>query len=278
MTEIDFIRVAPADIEGWMRRFDAATLPVLAETAETLEDLRLIEDDVDAHLLAESIGSDPLMTLKVLAHVAGIRRPREISAPETLTAALVLLGIGPFFRNFGPQSTAEDCLREWPEAMDGFRRVLRRSHRAANFAAGFAVHRMDHDVAVIQEAALLHDFTEMLLWLQAPALALEITARQQADPTLRSADVQRALLHVELAELQHALMQAWRLPPLLVHIAHDRGRADPQALTARLAIRLARHSADGWDNAALPDDLKDIGELLQLAPVPTRQLIDSLDG
>jgi hypothetical protein len=33
-----------------------------------------------------------------------------------------------------------------------------------------------------------------------------------------------------------------------------------------LAINLARHSANGWDDAALPDDYTDIAVLLRLKP------------
>ena len=70
-------------------------------------------------------------------------------------------------------------------------RCINRAHRAANFALAFAVHRMDHDAPVIHEAALLHDFAEMLLWLHAPALALQIAAAPARRPALRSAVVQR---------------------------------------------------------------------------------------
>ena len=45
--------------------------------------------------------------------------------------------------------------------------------------SGFAAHRMDHDAAVLHEAALLHDFAELLLWVRAPALALEIACISQ---------------------------------------------------------------------------------------------------
>ena len=31
-----------------------------------------------------------------------------------------------------------------------------------------------------------------------------------------------------------------------------------------LAVNLARHSANGWDDAALPDDYRDIAELLRV--------------
>jgi HD-like signal output (HDOD) protein len=266
-------------VAGWAALFEHARLPVLASTAAALEEMRPNEDAVDAHLLAETVTTDPLMTLKVLAHVAQLRRGREGSDTETVTEALVMLGIPPFFRAFGPQETAEDRLASQPEALAGFQRVLRRSHRAANFAIGFAVHRMDHDAPVIHQAALLHDFTELLLWLRAPTLALEIASRQQADPTLRSAAVQRELLGVELAEVQHALMKSWRLPALLVQITDDHARAvTSQVRNVQLAIRVARHSAGGWDNAALPDDVREIGQLLQLAPVAAERLLQEIDA
>ncbi len=271
----------PRDIEGWVRCFDPAALPVLAETARTLEALRPNEDDVDAHLLTETVAADPLLTLKVLAHVARLRRGADDGTrghPETVTAALVLLGIGPFFRAFGPQATVEELLADQPEALAGFEQVLRRSHRAANFALGFAVHRMDHDAPVIHEAALLHDFAELLLWLRAPQLAQRIAARQEADPTLRSAEVQRELLNVELPDLQHALMLAWRLPPLLVRISDDRHADSDPVRNVMLAIRVARHSARGWDNAALPDDVSDIADLLHLGVDPVWRLLHELDS
>lgn len=278
-----FITEPPPDLAGWRACFDAARLPVLASTAQFLEDWRLTEDAADAHGLAETLATDPLMMLKLLAHVAELRRGREGSEPETATEALVMLGITPFFRAFGPQPVAEEWLAHDEAALAGFSHVLRRSHRAANFAIGFAVHRMDHDAAVIHEAALLHGFAELLLWLHAPALALEIQRRQQADPTLRSAVVQREVLGIELADLQHALMQAWRLPSLLVSITDDHAPAEAHASHVQLrnvllAIRVARHSAQGWDNPALPDDVRDIAELLHLSIEATQRLLIDIEA
>jgi hypothetical protein len=40
---------------------------------------------------------------------------------------------------------------------------------------------------------------------------------------------------------------------------------NPQVRTVALAIRLARHSAEGWDDPALPDDYTDISVLLRLS-------------
>jgi HD-like signal output (HDOD) protein len=159
----------------------------------------------------------------------------------------------------------------------GLRQVLRRAHRAARFALAFAVHRQDHDAAVIHEAALLHDFAEMLLWAHAPALALAIAQRQAADPSLRSVDVQKQVLHVELSALQQALMKAWRLPELLVQISDDRVSHLPQVRNVQLAIRVARHSANGWENPALPDDVDEIADLLNIGTVPTLNLLHDLE-
>jgi len=270
---------APRDVAGWAALFDPSTLPVLASTANVLEDLRPAEDAVDAHMLSEAICTDPLMTIKVLAQVAKMRRGRGGSDTETVREALVMLGIPPFFHHFGPQESVVARLADHPEALDGFYRVLRRSLRAARFSIAFANHRMDHDAPVLHEAALLHDFTELMLWFRAPTLALEIARRQQAEPTLRSAVVQREVLNIELPDLQHALMTAWRLPSLLVQITDSHTTAvTAQVRNVQLAIRVARHSALGWDNAALPDDLREIGLMLQLAPEPTQRLLLEIDA
>jgi HD-like signal output (HDOD) protein len=246
---------------------------VLSQTAQALEALRANEDLVDANSIGEMISGDPLMTLKVMAHVAAHRSSRVVTDTETVTAALVLIGISPFFRAFGPQPTVEERLADLPEALDGLTDTMRRAHRGANFALGFAVHRMDHDAAVIHAAALLHDFAELLLWCHAPALALRIRQEQRADSTLRSSVAQRAVLNIELGDLQQSLMKAWRLPELLIRINDDRHTEDPSVRTVMLALRLARHTAQGWDNAALPDDINDIASLLNLSTDATLQLV-----
>ena len=277
-TQAPFISTPLRDVSAWVAAFDAREIPVLSATANALDDLRSNEDAVDAHLLADCMQSDPLMTLKLLRHVAMLRRGRDQADAETATEALVMLGITPFFRDFGPQPTVEDRLAGQPAALLGLRQVLRRAHRAARFALGFAVHRGDHDAMLIHEAALLHDFAELLLWAHAPSLALEIARRQQADPTLRSADAQQQLLNTPLADLQQALMKAWRLPELLVKISDDHASHHPQVRNVQLALRVARHSSRGWDNAALPDDVDDVADLLNLGTTPTLTLLHDLDN
>jgi HD-like signal output (HDOD) protein len=266
------------NLVAWTQHFQAAEIPVLLDTAEALEAMRCNEDEIDANTIGEVLAVDPLMTLKVLAHAARNRGSRMVTDTETVTATLVMMGIPPFFRAFGPQTSVEERLATVPEALAGLLETVRRAHRAANFALGFAVHRRDHDAAVIHEAALLHDFADMLLWCHAPALALQIQQAQAADPALRSSAVQRQLLNITLPELQQALMKAWRLPELLIHIADDTQASQASVRTVTLAVRLARHSAQGWDNAALPDDISDLSALLNVSVDTVRDLVHEIDG
>jgi len=265
-------------LSAWIAHFRDREIPVLAASSEALEHLRANEDDVDAHLIGETFSSDPLMTLKVLRHAASLGRERRTTDAETVTAAIVLMGITPFFNTFGPQPVVETLLDA--QALEGFEAVLRRSERAARFALGFAAHRLDPDAQLIHSAALLHDFAELLLWCEAPGLATKIRRRQQADPGLRSVKAQKDVLGIELQELEIGLMQAWHLPQMLSRIVDDRHRSpDPQELCVLYATRLARHTmSGGFDNAAVPDDVRDIGQLLNLRPEPTLRLLHDLVG
>lgn len=274
-----FIAQPLSSVQAWVAAICGAEMPVLPESAAVLEDMRQNQDAFDAHSMAEAFGHDPLMTLKILGKVAEIRRGRDGSHPETVTAALVMLGVTPFFHHFGPQPSCDRWLNAAPFARAGFEAVLERCRRASRFALGFAVHRMDHDATIIQEAALLHDFVELLLWLRAPQLLWQIASQQHADRTLRTATAQREVLNIDVNDLQHALMELWRLPPLLIDITDDhRERISPQARNVLLAIRLARHTAGGWDNAAVPDDVAEIADLLHMSPEATLALVRDIDG
>lgn len=277
-TPPSFITQPLRDLDAWVRHFRDAEIPVLGSTADALEAMRANEDDVDANLIGEMVADDPLMTLKVLAYASTHRPPRLITDVETVTAAVVMMGISPFFGNFGLQPAIEDWLGDQPEALEGVGEVLRRAHRAAQFALSFAVHRMDHDAAVIYEATLLHDFAEMLLWCHAPTLALQIRTAQKADPTLRSHAVQQQVLNIQLFDLQQALMRAWALPELLIQITDDRHARHPSVQNVMLAVRLARHSAESWDNPAIPDDISALSQLLNLSEPATLQFVRDIES
>jgi HD-like signal output (HDOD) protein len=273
-----FLTQAPSSLAQWIRQFDLMSMPVLRESAQQLEALREREDDADAHQLSDFIRTDPLFSLKVLGHVSQKFAGRIEQPPETVTAALVLLGIGPFFRTFGPQPILEEHFAHEPAAKEHVDALLERCWRASNFALGFAVHRRDFDAAVVQQAAILHDFAEILLWVRAPGLAMSMAQQQAIDPSLRSAVVQQQVLNIELADLQQALLKQWRLPELLQRITDDKHADTPQVRSVVLATQVARHSAKGWDNAAIEDDIAAIAQLLSLSPYAARKLLFELEA
>lgn len=265
------------DLVAWTHYFHGAQIPVLESTARALEVLRADEDNVDANMLGDVIDRDPLMTLKLMAHVAGQRRAGAVTQTESVTTSLVMMGITPFFKQFGPQPTVENWLLDQPDALLGLQGLLRRAERAAHFAQGFAIHRGDTDVVVIRLAAFLYDFAEMLMWCHAPMLQHHIAQAQHADPTLRTANVQRSVFNIELDDLRQNLMKLWHLPELLVRISDNRHADQAIVRNVVLAVRLARHTAHGWDNPALPDDIDDIAQLLNAVPRVALAFVHKID-
>ena len=267
------------DLPSWVDFFLSAEIPVLQSTAETLEALRANEDLTDANSIGEMISGDPLMTLKVFARASAQLSQRVVKPAETATAALVMMGISPFFKAFPPQHTVEDRLAEWPQAMQGLNGVLRRAHRSADFALAFSVHRTDPNAAAIHAAALLHEFAELLLWLHAPGLAHRIHAIQDEDSTMRSYTAQQLVLGIRLDELQNRLVSVWKLPTLLGNLDGQEPSGNPGGIrTVTLAANLARHTAVDWSNPAIPNDLDEIGNLLNISSGAALALATSVDS
>jgi len=217
------------------------------------------------------------MTLKVLVYAAAHRSAALTADVQSVTAAVMLMGTSPFFAAFGEQPTVEGRLQQQPDALDGLRRVVRRSHRSGRFALAFAVHRNDHDAALIHQAALLHDFAEMLLYCHAPRDAIEIAELQRRDASLRSQTAQQRVLGTDLLAVQHQLMRAWKLPGLMTRIAGDRETQHPGAMSVCLGVRIARHSSENWCNPALPDDVTAAGTLLNLSESAVLALLHEID-
>ena len=191
-------------------------------------------------------------------------------------------GISPFFHTFQDIHTILDWLRDRPEALSGLIKVITRARRSAHFAMNFALRRQDQDAVVIQEAALLHDFAEMLLWCHAPDLALEIANRLKTDHTQRSQVVQREVLGITLDDLGHELMRLWNLPELLIECTDGHKMNDPRVRSVILGVQIARHTQHGWDDPhaemALPADIKDVAQLLTLSYDAAQRLVMSIDG
>lgn len=272
------------DLDAWSAHLVGADFPVLPASINEIAYMAQAEEvrgNVDAHTLAPALMGDPLMTLKVLAHVSRYCTRLHVEPPETLTGAIVMQGIEPFFNAFSRLTSVDQALTPYPGALAGLHRTLNRGKRAAHLAVSFAMHRQDEDAEIIQQAALLHDFAEMLMWCEAPTLMLEVERLLASDHTLRSHQVQSDVLNVTLVDLAQSLMHAWQLPDLLIRCTDDRHAEHPTVRTVMLAVRVARHTQYGWDavnaHAALPDDIADIAQLLTLSKEAAARKIHDLD-
>lgn len=260
------------DIDSWTLLFSNNALPVLRVTRRRIEEMRADLDRVDARELARLILQDPIMTVRVLAFIQPMRGRSLRHDITTIASAVMMAGIEPFFNRFSELFTIEDQLKECgPQALLGVLQIIRRAQRAADYAQEWAIWRHDINMEEVRIAALLHDLAELLVWCSAPRLGLRILEQQKADPTMRSTDAQKNILGFSFFEIQHELCRVWHLPALLQTLIDDDNAEQPRVKNVTLAVRLARHSSHGWDDAALPDDYKDIGQLLNITPEAVRQ-------
>ncbi|MDR3322887.1 MAG: HDOD domain-containing protein [Zoogloeaceae bacterium] len=256
------------EISSWVNYFSEQELPVLRHTCRQLQVARDNMETVTSKDIARIVLQDPLMAVRVLSYIQPLTRNKRLHHDVTTVAgAIMMLGIKPFFTRFEHLASIEDKLRDAPpQALLGALRVIHRAQQASRYAYDWAVWRLDMNVEEVVLAALLHDLTETLFYCFAPQLALSVRALQQKNPQLRSDVAQRQILHgISARDIQSALCKAWHLPELLLKLIDDDHADHPRVKNVVLAVNLARHLAHGWQDTALPDDLKAIAQLLNLS-------------
>lgn len=261
------------NLEYWVAMLTHADLPVLKQTARELAELREDDKRLTANSVAEVIACDPLMTVKLLRYLQKHKHKIQTTEIVQVEQALLMLGLGTFFNKIAPQPLVEDMLQSHLVALPRTLRVVHRSHRASEYAKDWAVQQRDLHYEEVRVAALLHDLAEILMWCFAPDLMLEIRELRHKDSTMRSQSAQELVLGFNIHELQKELVVQWGLPQLLFNLMNDYSSNSPRLRNVVLAVNLARHSARGWDDAALPDDYKDIGELLRMKAEDVMKMI-----
>lgn len=251
-------------LNEWVDRLSQSELPVLKHTARDLAALREDDKKLSAQSVAHAIKRDPIMTVKLLRYLQGHKHKAQTTDVVQVDQALLMLGVESFFNNVAPQPLIEDLLRSHVVALPPVLRVIHRSHRASEYAYDWAVYLHDLHFEEVRMTALLHNIAEILMWCFAPDAMLRIHDIQHQDKALRSHAVQEEVLGFTLAALQKALVTQWALPELLHTLTDELSADHARVRIVTLAINLARHSANGWDDAALPDDYKELGELLRI--------------
>jgi len=251
-------------LEYWIALLTHADLPALKQTARDLATLRADDKRLNANSVAEIIARDPIMTVKLLRYLQQHKHRTQTTEVVQVEQALLMLGIEPIFNKVPPAPLVEELLKSHIAALPHMLRVVHRSHRASEYAKDWAVHLRDLHYEEVRVAALLHDIAEILMWCFAPQQMLEVFNIQHKDKSLRSRSAQEQVLGFALDELQRELAVQWGLPQLLLTLMNDSCSNLPRVRNVVLAVNLARHSANGWDDAALPDDYKGIAELLRI--------------
>lgn len=258
MIDFPFPGVAP-----WVEHFKEVELPVLRHTVQRLAELRDDAERINTRKLAAIIQSDPLMTLRVFRYMAKHRSRPQSAEITTMERALMMIGTQRFYNDFQDLPIIEQQLKTYPKAMLGLLKVMARSRQAALWARDWALLRQNPAYEEITLAALLHDFAEILMWCFAPSLATQVRDRQTAASHLLTASLQNEVYGVVLNDLSIELADLWGLPHLLLTLMNPAHANAPNVKNVRLAVDLARHTASGWSNPALADNLSEIEALLR---------------
>jgi HD-like signal output (HDOD) protein len=256
--------LVPRDISAWIHFLNTAEIPVLKNTAREISRLKEDEDKLSARALTATVMNDPMMVFKVLSYSQKHKSKQQLQDLVQVEQAILMMGTNSFFSSLTPNFLVEDILKSDLTALTHLLKLIRRAHRAARFAADWATHLTDMHAEEVRTAALLHDLADMLMWCFAPDKMNTIHTMQHADKTLRSVNVQQEILGFKLHDLQKEIVEAFQLPPLLSNLMQNEASGEQRVRNVTLAVNLARHSANGWEDAALPDDYRDIAEFLRM--------------
>lgn len=257
----------------WLAFFGRSDIPVLRHTARDLDRLRADQNLLNASSIANVVTDDPLMTVKLLRYMQLHKRNSQAYELVDVKQMLLMMGVDAFLHTVPAKPMVEDMLHGHLDALVCLLQTVRRAQRAADYAFDWALRLHDLHAQEVLVSTLLSHVAEMLMWCFNPGPMLDIRKRQQADPALRSADIQAEVLGFTGVALQRQLTIDWQMPELLQNLMDPALSHTPRVRNVMLAVNLARHSAEGWDNAALPDDYLEIGTLLRMEPERVMSLV-----
>ncbi len=262
-------------MKEWLVLLRQADIPVLEQTARELQRLRDNEALLDPRNIAQVVTDDPLMTVKLLRFMQAHKHASQRYELIDVKQMLLMVGIETFFREVPAAPVVEDILRDHPDALRRLQQTVRRAQRAAYYAYDWALRLHQSHPEEAQVSALLTHVSEMLMLCFNPGPMLEIRRKMDANKMLRSADVQSHVLGFSGRDLQRQLAMDWHLPGLLVDLFEPAHAKADRVRHVMLAVNLARHSENGWHDAALPHDYREIAALLHTEP---RKVMDLVHG
>jgi hypothetical protein len=217
-------------------------LIVLSASVPLVRGLREMQDRTAVPALANAILRDPLLTLHVLRFLARHRNRVRSAEITTVTHAVLMLGHARFFREFEALQPIED--RFGADCSAAVRAIASRARLAALLARDWAVRRNDLEPEEVMIAALLHEL---------PALLATLAGAD--DPG--SFDASR--------EARAMVFAALEVPGLVRQVDREASAPDMRVWNVRLACRLARDCAEGWQAPAVRADLQEVQRFLHIS-------------
>ncbi len=253
----------PSTIHEWVAFLEAQDVPVLRRTIRELDRLRPGAERVSATQLAVIILRDPLMTLKLLRLANTSRRGRLSNEITSIEHAIMMLGVAPLFKHFSALVALEEMLAGHEQALASVLQVYSRSLHAAYQARQWAIQHQDIRVEEVYISALLHDMTNMMLWIYAPERA------QGIRDTVRRERLYYGLAHEKVmgfsvADFRIALAAAWCFPDMLAELVDCRNAGQPRAQGVLLAVSIAHLAERGWYGPQMEACLEAMADTLNL--------------
>lgn len=255
-----------AELRNWTQHFSQQEIPILAHSKKRLIEMQKSLDNVNTRDIAQLVKRDPLLTLRIVRYLQSTRHSSQVTDVVTIDKVLLMIGLSSFFRSFSNAVSVEEKLASHPDALRGCLSVCSKAHLASKIAEGIAEKRNDLDPEEVTTAALLHNTAEILLWIEAPTLAMSIKTALSQNLGMRSRDAQLAILGITLHDLHLELINTWKLPRLMLHLLDERFAEEARVRTVSIATSTTRHVSNSWQDPALPDDYKNIAKLTNLTP------------
>lgn len=265
----------PRKLSEWVGFLTAAEIPVLKQTARSLSKLQQDVQHMNARIFAQIVKNDPLMMVKLLRYMQSHKHFAQKHDVFEVEQIALMLGLETTLEQVPAQPLVEEILTQSgnTSALVYLLKTVHRANIASTYAFDWAVRLHDLHYEEIRIAAFLHDIAEILMWCFSPKEMLQIKQLQIKDKSMRSAAAQQSVLGFTLNQLQLELAVKWKLPELLIALTDDSNQNQQRVRNVILAVNLARHSANGWDDAALPDDYEEIAQLLHLKAIEVMTIV-----
>jgi hypothetical protein len=184
----------------------------------------------------------------------------------------MMMGTVPFFKLFSSLVAVEDLLADDEQALTSVLQVYSRALHAAYQARQWALQHQDIRVEEVYISALLHDMTNLMLWIYVPRRAQEIRA------VVRSEHLYYGLAHEKVmgfsvTDFRASLAASFHFPEMLTELVDCRNAGMPRAQSVLLAVALAHLAERGWYGKAIEACLEGMSETLNLPMDETVDLV-----